>query len=354
MKKLLGYFVLMTMIIVILPLIIVRGCSTVITDIVPEDDNKEEQKQEQKKEQTKAGEIKIKVYIKDRDIVEEMPLEEYIKGVVAAEMPVDFEPEAFKAQAVAARTYAYGRMKKIYTPADDIHNGADICTDSAHCQAWIKKEDALKKWESSKASANWKKIEKAVLETEGQILLYENRVVNPVFHSNSGGMTENSEDVWEGTVVPYLKSVVSEGEEASEGYEVETEFKKEDIVKKLKAQYPDIKVSKESLFDEIEILERTEAGRVKSMKIGDKTLKGTEFRSLLGLRSTNFSIENIDDSRLKITTIGYGHGVGMSQWGANYRAEQGDSYEEILKYYYQGVYIDSIEDLEFILDSKHN
>jgi stage II sporulation protein D len=352
MKKLLGYFLLMIMIIVILPLIIVRGCSTVITDIVPEDDKREEQKQEQKKEQTQAGKIKLKVYIKDKGTVEEMPLEEYIKGVVAAEMPVDFEPEALKAQAVAARTYAYGRMKKIYTPSDDIHAGAHICTDSGHCQAWIKKEDALNKWESSKASDNWKKIEKAVLDTEGQILLYENSVVNPVFHSNSGGMTENSEDVWEGTVVPYLKSVVSEGEEASAGYEVETEFTKEDIVQKLKAQYPDIKVGKEDLFDEMEVLERTDAGRVKSIKIGDKTLKGTEFRSLLGLRSTNFIIEDVDDSKLKITTKGYGHGVGMSQWGANHRAKQGDDYEEILKYYYQGVYIDSIENMELILGTK--
>lgn len=352
MKKLLGYFLLMIMIIVILPLIIVRGCSTVITDIVPEDDKREEQKQEQKKEQTQAGKIKLKVYIKDKGKVEEMLLEEYIKGVVAAEMPVDFEPEALKAQAVAARTYAYGRMKKIYTPSDDIHAGAHICTDSGHCQAWIKKEDALNKWESSKASDNWKKIEKAVLDTEGQILLYENSVVNPVFHSNSGGMTENSEDVWEGTVVPYLKSVVSEGEEASAGYEVETEFTKEDIVQKLKAQYPDIKVGKEDLFDEMEVLERTDAGRVKSIKIGDKTLKGTEFRSLLGLRSTNFIIEDVDDSKLKITTKGYGHGVGMSQWGANHRAKQGDDYEEILKYYYQGVYIDSIENMELILGTK--
>lgn len=346
MKNIFGYILFMTIIIVIIPLLIVKGCSTVINDIVPAKSDK----LEQEPEQAKTGEVMIGVYIKAQDETKEMPLEEYIKGVVAAEMPVDFEIEALKAQAVAARTYAYGRMKKIYTSDDDIHAGADVCTDFAHCQAWISKQDALRKWDNQKSrDENWGKIEKAVMDTEGQILLYENSVVNPVFHSNSGGMTENSEDVWEGTKVPYLKSVVSKGEDVSAGYEVERIFKKKDMVEKLKVQCPEMKVEISELYDEIEILERTEAGRVKNISVGDTIFKGTEFRNLLDLRSTNFSIEDIGDSQLKITTIGYGHGVGMSQWGANYRASDGEEYEEILKYYYQGVCIGLIEEMETAL-----
>lgn len=335
MKRLFSYVVLMIIIVVVIPLIIVRGCSTVIEDMVPED---------------KEG-IKLKVYIKNQDIVKEMPLEEYLTSVVAAEMPAEFELEALKAQAVAARTYVYGRMKKIYTPKDDTHKGADICTDSAHCQAWIGKKEALEKWGFLKAANNWSKIVRAVMETEGMIILYEKSVVNPVFHANSGGMTENAEDVWTGTEVPYLKSVKSEGEDASSGYKVETVFKEEDIIVKLKDKYPDIKPDPKKLLDEIEILERTEAGRVKTIKVGDLTLKGTELRSLLSLRSTNFNIEKDSEGGIKITTVGYGHGVGMSQWGANYLAKNGETYEGILKHYYKGVYIDSIENAEVIFDN---
>ncbi|WP_265445335.1 stage II sporulation protein D [Acetivibrio straminisolvens] len=330
MKRFVRYVLLMTIIVVILPLIIVRGCSTVIEDIVPEE----------------KEDMTLKVYIKDRDEVEEMILEEYLKGVVAAEMPADFELEALKAQAVAARTYVYGRMKKFYSPKEDTHKGADICTDPGHCQAWTKKEDAMAKWGTFKALDNWNKIERAVKETEGIIILYDKKVVNPVFHANSGGMTENAEDVWEGVEVPYLKSVKSEGEDKSSGYKVETVFKEEEITKKLEEEYPDIDIEPENLLEEIEVLERTPAGRVKELKIEDVVIKGTQLRTLLGLRSTNFNIEKGDDGEVIITTIGYGHGVGMSQWGANYLAKNGGTYEEILKHYYTGVYLDTIENFE--------
>jgi len=330
MKRFVRYVLLMTIIVVILPLIIVKGCSTVIEDIVPEE----------------KEDLTLKVYIKDADEVQEMSLEEYLKGVVAAEMPADFELEALKAQAVAARTYVYGRMKKFYSPKEDTHKGADICTDPGHCQAWTKKGDAMAKWGNLRAFDNWSKIERAVRETEGVIILYDKKVVNPVFHANSGGMTENSEDVWEGVEVPYLKSVKSEGEDKSEGYKVSAVFKEEDITKKLKDQYPDMDLEPEDLVDEIEILERTKAGRVKEIKIEDVVIKGTELRSLLGLRSTNFNIEKGENGEVVITTIGYGHGVGMSQWGANNLAKNGGTYEEILKHYYTGIYLDTIENFE--------
>lgn len=324
----------MTLIIVILPLIIVRGCSTVIEDIVVPEEKES---------------IKIKVYIKSEDTVKEMLLEEYLTGVVAAEMPAEFELEALKAQAVAARTYAYGRVRKIYTPKDDIHKGADMCTDSAHCQAWTSKEEALLKWGGFTAGDKWNKIEKAVKETEGIIVVYDKNIVNPVFHANSGGTTENAEDVWAGVEVPYLKSVKSEGEEASTGYKVVTSFKEDDFINAIKKEHPDIKIDRNKLMDEVKILERTESDRVKTMRVGNVTLKGTDFRRLLNLRSTNFNIEKGESGGLKITTIGYGHGVGMSQWGANYLAKSGGTFEEIIKHYYKGVSLDTVENMEVIL-----
>ncbi|GAE87259.1 stage II sporulation protein D [Acetivibrio straminisolvens JCM 21531] len=189
-------------------------------------------------------------------------------------------------------------MKKFYSPKEDTHKGADICTDPGHCQAWTKKEDAMAKWGTFKALDNWNKIERAVKETEGIIILYDKKVVNPVFHANSGGMTENAEDVWEGVEVPYLKSVKSEGEDKSSGYKVETVFKEEEITKKLEEEYPDIDIEPENLLEEIEVLERTPAGRVKELKIEDVVIKGTQLRTLLGLRSTNSILKREMTARL--------------------------------------------------------
>lgn len=328
MKKVIYYVIIMIIVTIILPMLIVRGCSTVIEDVKP-------------KVKVEKSEVKIKVYIKDKDKVEEMSLENYIKGVVAAEMPVEFELEALKAQAVAARTYAFSRIMNLYPSKDDTHKGAHICTDSKHCQAWVNKEDAIRKWSSMSANRNWKKIETAVKETENLIILYDNKPINPLFHANSGGRTENCEDVWEGTVVPYLKSVKSDGDGDDPGFEVVTAFKEEDIIESLKADYPEISLNEADLLSNFSILELSEGGKVKKCKVGNIELKGTDLRNILSLRSTNFKVEKGKEGELNITTIGFGHGVGMSQYGANYLAKNGGSFEEILKYYYKGVSLGS-------------
>ncbi|GEM_PF-115788 len=331
MKKIIYYILVMITVTIVLPMLIVRGCNTVIEDVKP--DGKE-----------KKAQTTVKVYIKSEDRVEEMPLETYIKGVVAAEMPVAYEIEALKAQAVAARTYAYGRMLNLYSAKDDTHKGAQICTDFSHCQSWIKQDEIMKKWGSIKSFINWKKIETAIKETENIIILYDNKPINPLFHANSGGKTENAEDVWEGTEVPYLKSVKSDGEDEDEGYRVVTAYKEKDIIDKLKGEYPEIKLNEEDLISNFSVLELSEGGKVKTIKVGDVELKGTDFRSILSLRSTNFKIEKGNEGELNITTIGYGHGVGMSQCGANYLAKNGGTFEEILKHYYRGVSLGKIED----------
>lgn len=324
----------MTIVTIILPMLIVRGCNTVIEDV-------------KEKGIAKKAEVKIKVYIKDQDKVEEMSLENYVKGVVAAEMPVNFEMEALKAQAVAARTFAFSRMIDLYPSKEDVHKGAHVCTDSKHCQAWVSKNDALKKWSVLNADKNWNKIVKAVKETEDIILLYEDNPINPLYHANSGGRTENSEEVWEGMVVPYLKSVKSDGDADDPNFEVVTAFKEEDIISALKSKYPEILLNEDDMLSQFNILELSEGGKVKKIKIGNVEIKGTELRNLLSLRSTNFKIEKGEENELNITTIGFGHGVGMSQYGANYLAKNGGTFKEILKHYYRGVSFDVCQKVDF-------
>lgn len=289
---------------------------------------------------TPAGNGTVRVYVSAEKKVREMPLEQYVKEVVAAEMPAEFHMEALKAQAVAARTYTFARMKKLYSSKEDRHENADICTDFSHCQAWISKSDALKKWGTVSSERYWRKIESAVDETAGVIITFEGNIINPVFHSNSGGRTENAEEVWSCSSVPYLKSVVSMGEENNPKYENTVTIKIKDFFTKLKEEYPGLKLNEKKVTEEIKILQYSEGGRVKNLRIGNTTIQGTDFRRIFALKSTNFSVQKEGSDSLKIATLGYGHGVGMSQWGANGLAASGASYEEILKYYYSGVNIE--------------
>lgn len=332
MKKFIYYAGMMAVVIVLLPLIIVKGCGTVPEPEPPE-------------KVTEAEKYKINVYVSSLDETVEMDLEEYIKGVVAAEIPAGFDMEALKAQAVAARTFAYGRMSGVYASKQEIHDDADICTDSTHCQAWVSKKDAMKKWGILSASRNWGKIDKAVNDTRGKIVVYQGTVANTLFHASSPGRTENSEDVWQGAYVPYLRSVESEGEETSKDYITSVMLKTDEMAEKLREAYPEKKIGEIS-SESIEILGLTIGRRVKMIKIGDIVIKGTEFRKLFCLRSACFTAEQVEDDLVRITTTGYGHGVGMSQWGADSLAKKGGAFEEILQHYYTGVDIISIRDFE--------
>jgi stage II sporulation protein D len=185
MKRLIYYAFIMAVVVLIIPLFIVKSCTAAF-----EDEHLQEAPQpvltfEQESEE-------ITVYNTESKTVDNMDLEEYVKCVVAAEMPAAFEIEALKAQAVAARTYAFTRILNNFDGKDDLHHGSDVCTDPAHCQAWISMEDAMSSWEKDKAKEYWDKIEGAVEETRGIIITYEDMIANPVFHSNSGGRTENA------------------------------------------------------------------------------------------------------------------------------------------------------------------
>lgn len=283
--------------------------------------------------QTEHAEKTISVYFKDEDTVQNVNLEEYLIGVVAGEMPASFETEALKAQAVAARTYVMNREKANNEESLKLHKGASICTDPSHCKAYVSVEKTKANWKDQWEN-NYNKIKKCVDDTKGMIITYNEEPISAVFHSTSSGKTENSEDVWGGNV-PYLKSVVSEGEELSPRYTSTVEISAADFQNKLKQKKPDIAFSQER-EKWVEGIENAESGGVKIIKIGGQIFKGTEIRELFGLRSTHFTLGFRED-KIVFQVTGNGHGVGMSQYGANYAASQGATYEEIIKKYYQGV-----------------
>ena len=275
----------------------------------------------------------IKLLHADTGEIEELPLDTYLLGVVSAEMPANFEQEALNAQALVARTYT------IYSIVHNNgkHGDADICDDSGCCQAWISKEDRMARWDEAERENNWRKIEIAVNTTAGKIITYNGEVIDAFFHSNSGGTTEAPVNVWGGTNYPYLQSVETAGEDAYSQYSSEVVLTKEELKNKILAKHADFSIDY-SQSDCIQILEYTESGRVKTIKIGNLNLSGVEVRTLLGLRSANFEV-SIDGDNIKFSVKGYGHGVGMSQTGADSMAKQGSNYEEIVKHFYTGVEI---------------
>ena len=267
--------------------------------------------------------------------IEEIPLDEYIVEVIAGEMPVDFELEALKAQSVSARTYT---LYKIITGTP--HEGADICDSSTCCQAWISKEDRFAKWEDNKQE-KWNKLVEAVNCTLGEVITYNGELINAFFHSNSGGKTENVSEVWGGSDLPYLMPAETQGEENYTQYHSEAIFTKDEFVQKIKEKYSDIEIN----FDDEkfgQIQEYTPGGRVKKVQFGNRILTGVETRTLLGLRSARFTVSK-EGENIKFDVIGYGHGVGLSQTGADAMAKQGYTYKDILTHFYTNTEITKLE-----------
>ncbi len=286
---------------------------------------------------SKTADGNVMVSLNYNGTVESIPLDEYLQGVVAAEMPALFPDEALKAQAVAARTYT---MKKIASAPAAEHGGAAVCNNPAHCKAYEPIASFASGW-SSAAEEYTEKVLRAVSETDGEILIYNGEPITAVFHSTSAGKTENAEDVW-GSSVPYLVSVESAGESDSPRYEEEKLLTPDEFKMKFSEKY------KNASFDAnpenwITNISRSEAGGIKKLTLAGVEVKGSEIRSIFGLNSTNFTV-SYTDGMMKIKTRGYGHGVGMSQYGARAMALAGKNYEEILKSYYTGVTLAKISE----------
>lgn len=254
-------------------------------------------------------------------------------------MPANFDEEALKAQAVAARTYYMN--KRINKCKDAESKGAEIC-DSTHCQVYMDKEERMSKWSKKDSESNWSKINEAVESTKGEVLTYDGAILEyPQFFAVSSGRTEDALDVLSMNI-PYLKSTDSKGEEVAPKYETTFSMSLDEFINKIKSSYNDIKLSKNSLKNSIEIQSYTQGGSVKEIKIGNKIISGIELRKILNLNSTNFKI-SFKNNDIIFLCKGYGHGVGMSQWGANAMAKSGDKYSDILKHYYSGVDIEKIQ-----------
>ena len=266
--------------------------------------------------------IRVKDVAKNEII--KVPFEEYIKGVLAGEMPASFELEALKAQAVAARSYVLVQANKNKDNDYDVVNTTDN-------QVYLTDEQLKQKWQNEYVQ-KINKIKTAVSETKGQYLSYKGEIVEALFFSTSTGVTENSEDVFS-SKVPYLRSVSSTWDEESPVYQDTSTFTLEKFYQKLGLKY------NENL--KIEVLEKTKTGRTKKITINEIEFTGREVASKLSLRSNYFNIVQ-NNKNITITTKGYGHGVGLSQYGALGMAKEGYTYDKILKHYYQNVEIKKI------------
>lgn len=269
----------------------------------------------------------------DGSSVQTLSVAAYLPGVVRGEMPATFEEEALKAQAVAERTYLYYRMS---AAPKSSHPDADVCTDPSCCTAWLSAEAAQEKW-GADFQRYEARVQQAVQDTDGQVVLYDGAPIMAVFHSSSAGATAASGDVW-AAELPYLVSVESpENADSVPNYYSVSHFGGEAFRAAFLAAYPAAKLSG-SPEGWITGVLLTEEGRVASAVVGGVTVTGKELRRLYGLRSTAFTVE-ADSAGVTFHVTGYGHGVGLSQYGANRLAQEGKTWQEILQWYYTGVTI---------------
>lgn len=273
--------------------------------------------------------MSVKVWREKKGTTEDVMLEDYVRGVVASEMPADFELEALKAQALTARTYV---IRAMTTQPEGTATGGAHVTDTVKHQVYHSDDELQALW---KNDYGWKmkKITRAVEETKGQILTYNNEPITASFFSTSNGYTENSEEYWGGEY-PYLRSVGSPWDKQAPNYQTSVSIPLATFEQLLGVQVTDEQVGK--------IVKRTKGNRIAEVSINGKTFTGRQIRETLQLRSSDFTWKKVGD-QIEITTKGYGHGVGMSQFGANGMAQQGNTYDQIAKHYYQGIEIVTAE-----------
>ncbi len=276
---------------------------------------------------TESDRERISVLMDEGEILE-MDIQDYLTAVVLCEMPATFEMEALKAQAVVARTYTMRRHT-----GDNKHKGAAVCTDSACCQGYCEPRDYIS---SGGDEELVEKVHQAVVQTDNQVLLYEEKLIDATYFSCSGGMTEDALAVW-GADIPYLQSTESPGEEKASHFVDTVTFGLDDFWDALGLS------EKKGERVVISKITYTDGGGVDMITICGKNFKGTKLRSLLGLRSTAFAITALGNT-VTITTKGFGHRVGMSQYGAEAMAVNGSTYDQILFHYYKGTELATYED----------
>lgn len=280
--------------------------------------------------------LMVPVFLSKENKTQRVNLEDYVRGVVAAEMPIEFEPEALKAQALAARTYVVRRLAdgdQQNVPVTDA-----VVTDTISHQAYVTDEELKARWGPEVYAVNRAKLDRAVEATKDQILTYQGKAIEAFFFSTSNGYTENSEDYW-GNRIPYLRSVASPWDaKLSPRYKETVTITGKELQRKLglSASVP----VNTGAGNGMKVIERSQGQRIKKLSVGGRIFSGREVREKLGLNSSQFEW-SWKNGAWQFTTFGYGHGVGMSQWGADGMALEGHTAEEIVKYYYTGIEIGS-------------
>lgn len=276
----------------------------------------------------------VKVFNEETNNVEEVSLEEYVKGVVSSEMPMAFGDEALVAQGVLARTFLINKMINSCTKAKA--KNADICN-TTHCQVYRPANKNIERIGYDKEKFS-QRLNEAVDKTKGKVLAYGDVMIRyPQYFSTSSGKTENGIDVFKADR-PYLKSVESKGEEESPKYKSEKKYTVNEFLNIVNKNYEKSSLTSSNIKKSVKIVSRNEGGTVKEIKINNISITGIEFRQLFELNSANFEIK-ISGNNVKIYCKGFGHGVGMSQWGANAMAKKGKDYKEILTHYFEGTEI---------------
>ena len=283
---------------------------------------------------------KVKLYDVQNDKIRDVDLNYYLYCVTASEIPFEYEIEAIKAQVIVARTYLYN---KIITHSE---KDADVCTDYRHCQAYTELDTLEEIWKEKgftdeEIAIGERKIKEAVESTDGIIITYNGQIINALFHASSPIRTEDAKAIWANEDVPYLKSVENIEDEDYERRNSEIIVDYEDFKNALISKNYFNALSKEDFLN-VHINEYTDSGRVKNIKVGEAVVKAEDLRQLFGLYSTLFTLE-VNGEKIKFNVLGFGHGVGMSQVGANYYAKSGYTYEQIIHHYYTGVEIEKIE-----------
>jgi len=288
-----------------------------------------------------ADSIPVQVYFPDTKKVEAIPLGDYLKGVVAGEMPPEFEMEAIKAQFIVARTYTVRRMRQFGGQGGcPLNPAADVCADFSTNQAFMNRDTLVARHGKLVAESFWRRLERAQAETSGLVLTHKGVLIDPLYHGVSGKATENAEEYF-ANPAPYLVSVDDHWGADAPRLVQQTHFSPDAFALALGGEIPPtlaVTTATGAGRSPVQVTARTATGRVKTVKVGELTLTGREFRERLGLPSTDFRVF-LQDGKVVVETVGNGHGVGMSQYGANGMARAGKQSTEILTHYYQGVTI---------------
>ncbi len=292
----------------------------------------------QNEETSSLATMEVTIYYESNGMNDKLSLDDYLLGVVAANMPAGYEMEALKAQAVIARTYA---LYNIALLTKENPNKTSFTTSELGL-SYISLDSLEQYWGTDEYHNYFTKLENAVFGTKGEVIIFDDKLILPVFFDTGSGFTRNASEAW-GVDVPYLISVPSKQDVTSTSYLKIKEYKVSEIISLINSYYTDVNLEEDKFFKEVSVSERDSVGYATKVELGKKSVSGEEFAKVLGLSSNHFYIEDYE-GKVRIICNGAGHGIGMSQYGANAMADGGSKYDEILSYYYTNVSIISLTD----------